>query len=283
MFHHHVVNDCITFLNDPGRNRWYQKHLTSLVKDKCVLEVGCGSGILAAYALEAGCRYYYGVDIKSDRARFTSNILDQLGYKGRHTVWCGDGASMTQQDLPEDVDVLICEQTGYQMQSNFTIKQFWKNLCPLIDNVVSVPNAWHLDAYLYQGLLDSALTEYQPKALLPDPDLPKGYYQALLDTDFVRPSHTVKDVFKITPSTANQDIEFLLDLSLYESATVVLRDSISFQNDVCPSSSALTDWPHCVKILIPQARGVFRFRWDTSSRQSPLFTRGFWQWEKISD
>jgi len=280
MFRHHVVNDCITFLNDPGRNRWYRDNLAALVQGRRVFEIGCGAGIMAAYALESGCSHYYGVDIKSDRARFTSSILDRMGYQGRHTVWCADASTMIQEDLPVGVDVIICEQTGHQMQSNFTIQQFWQNLYPMIPNAVSIPDAWRLDAHIYASLLDSDLPEYQPRVLLADPCLPRDYLQALETTDFVQPCEVIKDALILTPDTAHKDLEFVLDLSDYASATVVLRDGISFQDSLCPSSSALTDWPAPVKILIPEARGRFRFRWDTQKRQ-PGFGRGFWTWEKL--
>jgi hypothetical protein len=281
MFRHHVVNECTTYLNDPGRNRWYRDNLADLVHDRTVFEIGCGAGIMAAYALESGCRHYYGVDIKSDRARFTSSVLDRMGYQGRHTVWHADASSMTQEDLPSGVEIIICEQTGHQMQSNFTIKQFWKNLYPMIPNAVSIPDAWRLDAHIYAGLLDSDLPEYQPCVLLDDPSLPQGYLQALETTDFVRPYEVIKDALILTPGTAHRDLEFVLDLSAYPSATVVLQNGITFRNSRCPSSSALIDWPAPVKILLPEAQGQFRFRWDTQKRQ-PGFNRGFWTWEKIS-
>jgi SAM-dependent methyltransferase len=282
MFHHHVVNDCITFLNDPGRNRWYRDNLARLVPGCKVFEIGCGAGIMASYALQSGCQHYYGVDIKSDRARFTSAILDKMGYHGRHTVWCADAATMTEDDLPPDVDIIICEQTGHQMQSNFTIQQFWKNLYPKIPDAVSIPDTWRLDAHIYGGLLDSDLPEHQPRVLLDDPSLPLQYLQALETTDFVRPCEIVKDALVLTPRTAFKDLSFVLDLSIYPSATVVLLDVITFQDSQCPSSSALIDWPVPVKILIPKAQGQFLFRWDTQKRQ-PRFGRGFWIWEKLSD
>jgi len=282
MFHHHVVDGCLTFLNDVGRNRWYRRHLAEVARGRVVFEIGCGAGILAAYALESGCQHYYGVDIKSDRAKFTANILDRLGYQGRHTVWCADAAAMTPQDLPQNIDILICEQTGHQMQSNFTIQQFWNNLIPMIPSVTSLPDAWHMDAYVYDGMLDSDLPEYQPKVLLADKELPVGYLEAVSDTDFVKPRDIILDAITVTADLFDRDLEFDLDLSTYDSATVVLQDHISFRGDVCPSSSALTDWPIPTRILIPRARGRFRFRWDSEQRRAPEFNRGFWTWEKVS-
>jgi hypothetical protein len=146
-------------------------------------------------------------------------------------------------------------------------------------SVTSIPDAWHMDAYIYDGLLDSHLSEYQPKVLLDNKDLPRGYFEAVASTDFVRPRDIVKNSLTVTAGC--RDLEFDLDLSTYHSATIVLKDHISFRGDVCPSSSALTDWPIPTQILIPDAQGKFRFRWDTQKR-APRFNRGFWVWEKLS-
>ena len=282
MFNHHVVDSCLTFLNDVGRNRWYRRNLAALARDRIIFEIGCGAGLLGAYALESGCRHYYGVDIKSDRAKFTTNILDRLGYQGRHTVWCADATLMTKQDLPENIDILICEQTGHQMQNNFTIRQFWNNLIPMIPSVTSLPDAWRMDAYIYDGMINSDLSEYQPKVLLADKELPGGYLEAVGDMDFLKPRTVIKDAVTVTADQFRQDIKFYLDLSSYDSATVILQDHISFKGDVCPTSSALSDWPIPTSMVIPCARGQFCFSWDSTQRRAPDFNRGFWTWKKIS-
>lgn len=280
MFRHHVVSQCITWLNDVPRNAWWKNLLHQLSAENIVFEAGCGSGLLAAYALESGAKHYYGIDIRADRARFTTEILNRMGFQDKHTVWCADAARVLPDDLPAQVDIVLCEQTGHQMQNDFTIRQFWQRLQPIYPNAVFAPDAWNLDAYIYNGCLDSNVAEYQPKILLADLSLPLGYIEAMDSMDFVKPDLILADILKISSSEPLQPLEFFLDLSNYDSATVLLRDSISFQGNRCHSTSALGDWPVPVRIVINDARSKFRFWWNDQRRYKE-FLKGFWDWGKI--
>lgn len=253
--------------------------LDRLCSGKIVFEAGCGAGILAAYALESGAAHYYGIDIKTDRARFTSEVLDQMGFEGKHTVWCGDAAHVLAEDLPVHADVIICEQTGHQMQSNFTIRQFWQRLRIIYPNAVFVPDLWSMDAHIYHGCLDSNVLEHQPKILL-DVSLPKGYGKALDSMDFIKPDLILPKILQIFSDDPVQPLEFVLDLRKYSSATVLLEDGISYQGQRCQSASALTDWPVPVRIVIEDAGSRFHCCWDENKR-APGFSRGFWRWDKI--
>jgi SAM-dependent methyltransferase len=280
MFNHPIVNQCLTFINDVPRNTWYKNHLRKLCADKTIFEVGCGAGLLAAYTLQYGAKHYYGVDIRSDRAKFTSEVLDRLGYHNQHTVWCADAGVIMPDDLPDHVDIVLCEQTSHQMQNNFNIQKFWKNLHKKFPNAIFLPDVWFLDAYIYEGLLDSTLSEYQPHVILEDSSLPKDYVQVLSSMDFVRPSETLRQILKITAGAVESPLEFMLDLTSYKSATIVLFDHIGYQDTVCLSQSSLTDWPIPVKITISEAGCCFRFYWNTLERKNK-FPNGFWSWEKI--
>lgn len=277
MFRHTVVDHCLTFLNDVPRNTWYRDRLKTIAPGKNVFEVGCGAGILAAYALESGARHYYGVDINKQRSRFTAAVLDRMGYQGRHTIWCADALNVTGDDIGTDIDVVLCEQTGHQMQNNFTLKQFYQHLYDLFPSAIFLPDCWTLDAYVYEGRHDSDIKEYQPQILLDDPSLPLGYKTALDSYDFIQPSQYLPDLIRLTPENAREPLEFTVDLRTYGSATIVLTDYVSFQNLPCISQSLLNDWPVPVPIIVDRALGRFRFEWDASKRH-PNFARGFWKW-----
>lgn len=280
MFNHTVVNECITFLNDPSRNQWYREKLKNICKDRVVFEIGCGAGILAAYALEFGARHYYGVDIRSNRAKFTADVLNKLGYKDRSTVWCADFVQLRTDDMPANVDILLCEQVGSQWQNNFTIKQFWTHAKQVLPkSFTSLPDQWAVDAYVYLGDLSNPLPEYQPQLLLQDPLLPQRYYQTLQNTNFVQPRQVIKNVIKLTPNACENKLEFILDLREYASATVVLSDHISYQEDMCISSSATTDWPAPTKIVIAKANSIIKFTWNPENRNLPDYRCGFWTYQ----
>ena len=283
MFNHTVVQECLTFLNDTPRNAWYREKLKKQVPGKVVMEIGCGAGILAAYALEFGAKKYYGIDIRSNRAHFTRDILKDLGYGERAQVWTDDFCQLTTRDLPQDIDILLCEQTGHQFQNNFTIKQFWQHANKVLNYPYnSLPDEWSIDAEIYEGLLDSQLPEYQPRVFIPDSVLPSKYYNAVRQTEFVKPSQYHASVFSICPLNSAQDISFTIDLRGYKSATVVLTDHISYGKDRCRTISATTDWPGPIKLVVPNADSIVEFIWDYELRCLPHYTKGYWRYQHVS-
>jgi len=86
---------------------WQNKHL---FKDKVVLDVGCGTGILSMFAADAGAKLVIGIDM--------SNIIDQAqkivkanGFEDRVVLIKG---KMEDVQLPVDhVDIIISEWMGY--------------------------------------------------------------------------------------------------------------------------------------------------------------------------
>ncbi|KAJ1565471.1 Protein arginine N-methyltransferase 1, partial [Cladochytrium tenue] len=90
------------------RNSIYQNR--HLFKDKVVLDVGCGTGILCMFAAKAGAKMVIGVDM--------SNIIDQAkvivkdnNLDGKITLVKG---KMEEVVLPvEKVDIIISEWMGY--------------------------------------------------------------------------------------------------------------------------------------------------------------------------
>ena len=100
-------------LKDKHRTLSYQSFLYNnpqLLKDKVVLDVGCGTGILSLFAAKAGARLVIGVDAAdiADKAR---EIVKLNGYEGRVVVVKG---KMEEVQLPVDkVDVIISEWMGY--------------------------------------------------------------------------------------------------------------------------------------------------------------------------
>merc|ERR1712110_826332 len=90
------------------RNSMY--HNKHLFKDKIVLDVGCGTGILSMFAAKAGAKQVYGVDMSGIVVQ-AQKIVSTNGLADKVTVIRGKIEDIT---LPvEKVDVIISEWMGY--------------------------------------------------------------------------------------------------------------------------------------------------------------------------
>jgi len=100
-------------LKDDIRTRAYRDSLLKnahLLKDKIVLDIGCGTGILSMFAAQAGAKHVYAVDM-SDIADTAREIVRANGLSDRITVIKGN---IEELDLPVDkVDVIVSEWMGY--------------------------------------------------------------------------------------------------------------------------------------------------------------------------
>lgn len=100
-------------LKDTVRTKAYMNAILQskhLFKDKVVLDVGCGTGILSMFAAKAGAKHVYGVDCSSilTQARM---IVQANGYADQITLLQGKMEDLT---LPVDkVDIIISEWMGY--------------------------------------------------------------------------------------------------------------------------------------------------------------------------
>ncbi len=79
-------------------------------KDKIVLDIGCGTGILSIFAAKAGAKHVYGVD-NAEIADFAKAIIKENGLQDKITIFKG---KMEEIKLPvEKVDIIISEWMGY--------------------------------------------------------------------------------------------------------------------------------------------------------------------------
>ncbi|XP_074138927.1 histone-arginine methyltransferase CARM1-like isoform X1 [Sminthopsis crassicaudata] len=80
-------------------------------KDKVVLDVGCGSGILSFFAVQAGARKVYAVEA-SAVAQYAEVLVKNNNLSDKITVLSG---KIEEISLPETVDVIISEPMGYML------------------------------------------------------------------------------------------------------------------------------------------------------------------------
>ena len=100
-------------LKDQVRTLTYRNSMVNnphLFKDKIVLDIGCGTGILSMFAKKAGAKHVYGIDMSSiiDHAK---TIVKDNGLDKDITLIKG---KVEEVELPvEKVDIIISEWMGY--------------------------------------------------------------------------------------------------------------------------------------------------------------------------
>jgi len=109
---HHIHEE---MLKDTNRTLTYQRAIEGnpdCFKDKIVLDIGCGTGILSIFAARAGAKHVYSVD-NAEIALHAKEIIKQNGLEHKITVLKG---KIEEVDIPvEDggVDIIISEWMGY--------------------------------------------------------------------------------------------------------------------------------------------------------------------------
>lgn len=100
-------------LKDEVRTESYRDAIMKnrhLFKDKVVLDVGCGTGVLSMFAAKAGAKMVIGVEM-SGIVRYTKKIIAANGFEDKIVLLNG---KMEEVKLPvEKVDIIISEWMGY--------------------------------------------------------------------------------------------------------------------------------------------------------------------------
>jgi protein arginine N-methyltransferase 1 len=100
-------------LKDKIRTGTYQKAILNnpeAFKDKIVLDIGCGTGILSIFAAKAGAKHVYGIEF-ADIADYANEIIKKNNLSDKITVI---KSKVEDVKLPvEKVDIIISEWMGY--------------------------------------------------------------------------------------------------------------------------------------------------------------------------
>lgn len=100
-------------LKDRKRTGTYQDAILNnpdVFKDKIVLDIGCGTGILSIFAAKAGAKHVYGIEF-ADIADYANEIIKKNKLSDKITIL---KSKVEEVKLPvEKVDIIISEWMGY--------------------------------------------------------------------------------------------------------------------------------------------------------------------------
>lgn len=107
IYAHHVMHEGL--LKDEARTDAFMKAIDAVVRDKVVLDIGCGLGTFSLFAAQAGAKHVYGVD-SSAIIEQTREIVAANGFNESITLIRG---KVEEVELPvAEVDVIVCEWMG---------------------------------------------------------------------------------------------------------------------------------------------------------------------------
>jgi ubiquinone/menaquinone biosynthesis C-methylase UbiE len=105
-----ILDEHLGYVADAVRLERFRTAIAQVIKPgDTVADLGCGSGILGLLCLQAGAAHVYAID-DSAMLDVAKQTLQQAGYEGSATFIAGKSSQI---NLPQPVDVIICDHVGY--------------------------------------------------------------------------------------------------------------------------------------------------------------------------
>jgi len=143
-------------LKDEVRTKTYQNAILQnkhLFKDKIVLDVGCGTGILAMFCAQAGAKHVYGID-SSNIINQAQIIIEKNGFKENITLIKG---KVEEVELPLPTYYNIDQDQDPQTSSAIGDKDNQSNDQNSLKFVDIIVSEWMGYFLLYESMLDTVL------------------------------------------------------------------------------------------------------------------------------
>jgi len=285
-------------INDQWRNSFFRRNLDNIAKDQVVLDVGAGTGILSAYALDAGAKFVYAVEHNKQSAKMAQFLLSQCFDQSRFKVInCNFWSDDIDQHIPKNsIDIFLSETAGPGLFDQGMI-QSWECARSLLKaTAVSLPDKLHCDVHVWNSavqfdqprnpvhLLDEqnllmprfadAIKEFLKQEKLPP------YYNVWTDLKdcAMTPDKIYTDIVEVTKDTLpyidflqkgsvhdymKPYIEFKLEFTEPGPKTVAIINKMSFEDDTIYLQDApVMPWKFSPTVVIPDS-GIYQFDFNT--------------------
>merc|ERR1739838_1188994 len=241
-------------MQDYVRTGTYQKAMVQNFmdfRDKVVLDVGAGSGILSFFAMQAGARKVYAVEA-STMAEHTKRLVQCSQFAGRIVVIPG---KIEEIDIPEKVDIIVSEPMGYMLfnermlETYLHAKKFLRPNGLMFQTLGDLHVAPFSDELLYMEQFTKANFWYQQSfhgvdlSPLRDAAVEEYFKQPIVDTFDIRilMSKSVKHTVNFLQAQEEDlhRIEIPLHFTAHSSGTV---HGFAFWFDIAFMGSLSTVW-----------------------------------------
>jgi SAM-dependent methyltransferase len=286
-------------INDTWRNEYFYRALQKHAKDKIILDVGTGTGILSFYALSLGAKFAYCVEISPAVADMAQKVLEKHFDSSRFKIICANfWTNAMDQHIDQKADILVSETLGPGLFDIGMIHTWHSAKKFLTDNAISLPGRVHIDVWTWSkdkkvsNTSRGPIREFNPSAVIN-----KNYAQALLDLNqeyynnaypsgWIRmgwkdiksipfcPDRCVTDVVSYTmdqlpnlilsdsPSPRHIVPKISFDLDFDAPCTMAIMNKMSIDDDtVFLKDSKFMPWDHAPAFEIPAA-GTYTFTYD---------------------
>jgi len=198
------ISKYLVMINDRWRNKFYADALCSTAKGKVVLDVGTGTGILSAYALEAGAKFVFAVESDTQSAAIAQYTLGRCFDQSRFKVInCDFWTDQIDGQIDREIDILVSETVGPDLFDQGMCST-WHCVKPfLAPNAISIPDRLHCDVHIWNEIIHIPQRSRLMSDLYPAELLMDDFAVALLEYDQVQ--HAAA-----TPSTRLQQTNFKL-------------------------------------------------------------------------
>ncbi|XP_042308162.1 histone-arginine methyltransferase CARM1-like isoform X2 [Sceloporus undulatus] len=220
-------------------------------KDKVVLDVGCGSGILSFFAVQAGARKVYAVEASSV-AKYAEILVQSNNLSDKIKVLSG---KIEEISLPENVDVIVSEPMGYMLfnermlESYLHAKKWLKSNGMMFPTFSDIHLAPFSDEQLYMEHYSRANFWYQQcfygvnLSSLRNAAVDEYFRQPIVDTFDIRilMARTVKYTVNFTEA-AEEDLHRVEIPFVFQMMQSGLIHGLAFWFDVAFVGSLVTVW-----------------------------------------
>jgi len=288
---HNSIFSYLDMLNDSWRNKFYVDALQKHAKDKIVVDMGTGTGILAYYALLFGAKFVYCFEYSPEMALVAQSVLEKKFSKDRFKVIASNFWNTNLDEIfDQKIDILVSETVGPGLFDNGMINTWYYVKPYLSDNAISIPDRLHCDLWIYENSqlegADTTLLNYLDSPAVHDNDfvnlLVQTYQETMLtatqwqEVNKIKflPDKQISDIVSYTldhgpvvthmaqtiSGGINANIDFEIDLSV--NSTVIIVNKISFENQTLYLKDAkYMPWRYAPRLNVTDP-GRYKFSWQ---------------------